>query len=225
MKHQKDLIRKPDTYKQMIDFFTREEFDGISSDELFYEAFLKYFREYILGSYSTSDIFLSDDEKTLQYAGRNNIEATMEYELLVNKHLTHIGKVYYAEKGGRFCIVFPVLRKPSDKKYYSQRAKQFYRTAVKFSESEISAALYRFVSRITHDITNSLENILKNIKIDGKNIMEKIYGETIALYWTENNQDKSKEYAKTLVEFARKLNIDGDDIPLKREHYKYLFMR
>ena len=195
-----------------------------SEDEekmFFYENFLNYFRENIIGSISTSDIFLSDDEKTFQYSKENTVEVAAEYDMLINKNITSFGKVYYAERGGKFCVILPALNNSSDREYYSRRARQFYRTAFRFSENMINVALYKFMSRITLNMTDSLERILTNIKKDGEVTYED-YGRTIALYWTGTNKEKNREHARTLIQFADRLNIDRENIPLKPEHMKYL---
>ncbi|MEW5816516.1 MAG: hypothetical protein AB1798_14130, partial [Spirochaetota bacterium] len=166
---------------------------------------------------------LVQDQKTLVYINPNEIESALEYEFLIAKQNTDMGRKHYAKKGGNFCIILPVLYKKRDPKKYHKWAAGFYDIVSKLAELELEKELFGFMKAVTAEMSTGLENILKNLRQDGNRTIQKAWKEIKLLYEKEEDPTESEKYAKLMIRFSRHLGLDYDELPLKKEHYKLFF--
>lgn len=233
------LVYTPERYKEMIDFFTRDEFDAYKDDKVFFEFFVSYFKNNILRMTNTEnydedrpdkrldllhpdDLFLDKRLRTLQYIDANDHDATVEFDFMIQSKDNRKDKFEFAERGANYCVILPVLKEIDDRDYFRKRASGFYHSASVFTENEAYEGLFNFLEDITYELTGGLENILTNIKQDGIYAVEDAFDEVKGLYASEDDKDISREYARKLIDFGRFLGKENDDIPLRREHYKML---
>ena len=210
---------------KVIDFFVHEAFDGITEDNLLYEFFCDYFKNKIFkDSMDTSKLYLDEKEKSLQYSGRSKVEPLFEYMLLVNSSESIHAKRHYAEKGANFAIVHPVIHPEmtDNKDYYIFSASNFYSIVSDNALNNDSSEFFKFLSDITETIVDGLEVVIEGIKNDGHSSIEKAYTESVLNYVSEINSSTQVEYAKKMISFSRRLGIDSSQLPLKKEHVKYL---
>ncbi|MFW5852890.1 MAG: hypothetical protein ACOCUR_02575 [Nanoarchaeota archaeon] len=215
-----------DDPSRMLEFFVHEEFDDISDDRLLSEYFCKYFKDNILAkSFSSSDLYLTDDEKSLQYSGKNKVEPLFEYHLLIRDAKSKSTKSHYAEKGAVFAIVHPVVHPnmTENKRFYADSASAFYSLVSSNSRDADSSDFFDFVSGLTVDMMNGLENILENLFRDGTKSLEKAYAMTLVNYSIESESEKKNEYAQLLVNLSRRIGLSPDDVPLEKNHYRLFF--
>ncbi len=219
------LVQVSDEFQKMIDYFLRDEFGDLIVDEQFFELFLRYFRNEIIGnSLLSRRFFLRSAEKSLQYLKRGAVESAVEYELLVRRQQTAIGKAHYAKKGADFCVVLPVLDERRDKRLYRRMAATFYYQAAFYSEHELNRTLFDFLGGITNEMIEGLSRVLADIRKDGLVSLQRAYRDLAQRYSAAVDPAASRELARVLIRFARLLEIPNDDLPLKKEHYGMLFV-
>lgn len=219
------LVQMSDEFQKMIDFFLRDEFSDLVADDQFFELFLRYFRNEIIGnSFVGKRFLLRPSEKSLQYVKPDAVESAVEYEFLVRRQPTAVGKVHYAKKGGDFCVVLPVLDQRRDKELHQRLAALFYRQAARYSEAELNRELFDFLGGITHEMMMGLTHVIAGIRSDGHLTLERAYEELVQRYAASSDAEPSRELARALIRFGRMLEIPDDDIPLRQEHYGMLFV-
>lgn len=219
------LLSDADEINEMIDFFVRDYFTGISSDRYLDDFFASYFKEKILfNAFNSSNLYLSDDEKTLQYSGRNTVEPIAEYFFILQKTDSKRVKRDYAEKGAIFSIVHPVLdEKESNMRYFLTCASVFYNMVSVYSTEEFASKFFDLLSSEVEPLQSGLEEILGNVSKDGLFSLEKFYDSILMEYLGSNDTNEKDNLARKISSFSKRLNINPDDVPLEREHYRYLF--
>lgn len=183
----------------MLDFFVRDVFDNVASDEFLFELFCKYFSDEILHrSFFASKLYLSDEEKTLQYSGKNTVEPLFEYTLLIKNQESRHRKRYYAEKAANFSIVHPIIHPElgSNKDFYISSASNFYSTVSANSDFSEVSDFFDFLASLTGDMVYGLEKIIDNIKQDGTLSLNKIYQSLILDYSMELEESRKESLAK-----------------------------
>ncbi len=219
------LVQVSDEYQKMIDYFLRDEFGNLVVEEQFFELFLRYFRNDIIGnSLFSKRFFLRSTEKTLQYVRKGGVESALEYEFLVRRQSTTIGKAHYAKKGADFCVVLPVLDERRDKELYRRMAASFYHQAAVYSEHELNRTLFDFLGGITQEMIEGLARVLADIRKDGLITLQKAFNDLAQRYAATSDLEGGRELARVLIRFGRLLDIPDDDLPLKTEHYRMLFV-
>lgn len=212
--------------EEQLDYIVRDHFEEISDDPFFGELFCSYFKNRIVkGSFSSFALYLTDDEKTLQYAGRNTVEPIAEYVLLINAQEYKSTKRHYAEKGAVFAIVQPTLQKVSrsERNYYATSARQFYSVVATYSDHKEMQVFFDFLSEQATVLIDGLEVVIENIQKSGEHIRERLYEEVYTLYQAHLLGPEGTEYARQLISLSRTLGINGDELPLHKKHYRLLF--
>lgn len=224
-----NLIIDPEDYRNVIEDLIDIEFQGLfspaSSRDLegiaFKNYFFSYFRDDIIERfYDGKNFYLTEREKNLEYLGKEIVEKPVEYNFLINNNESRIMKIHYAKKGGDFCVVFPALCEV-DNEFFSNKASAFYSAASSLSTEKLPKEFYGFLEKIPVEMTSGLENILQSIRREG---LTKVYENLVTRYESETDKEKSEEYAVKLARISRKLGMDEDDVPLRKEHYKFMFV-
>ncbi len=218
-----EIVSGPEYNDGMMDYIVRECFENVTKDPIMEERFIDYFKRRIIGSsMNTSSLYLSDDEKRLEYAGRNTIEPVAEYLLNISESDSRNKKRDFAERGAVFSIVHPVISLEDNQRYFSTSASMLYGMAADLSEKE-PERLYRMLSGVTREMMEGLESILKGISEDGKISHDKAFREAVATYQTTSDEEEKEKLARSIAGHAIKLGLEPDSIPLERRHYRHLF--
>ena len=219
------LVQDSGDIETLVDFFVRERFDGLTNDEMLEETFINYFKRRILkGSFDTEKLYLSDDEKTLQYAGRNTVEPVAEYFLIIANTDSKRKKRDYSERGAVFSIVHPVISTmEKNHRYFSTCATRLYGFAANLSDNSDAEEFYDFLSQNSREMMDGLEEVLGSIVNDGKISMNKFYESAILKYISSTDNKEKDELAKVIAGISYRAGIEPDDIPLEKEHYHHLF--
>ncbi|MFP4118190.1 MAG: hypothetical protein ACLFTR_04685 [Candidatus Woesearchaeota archaeon] len=220
-----DLVSDYDDIGKMVDFFVRDEFMNVAEDTALEEFFISYFKDKIFyKAVHSSNLYLSDDEKTLEYAGRNTIEPIAEYFLITNNAEAVWQKKDYAEKGAIFSIVHPVIaNEEGNGRYFMDCASALYGFASNFSENKEMEFFYGFLSGHVSDMSAGLDNILRNISEDGLKTIKNLYDETVSRYEVSEDGEEKERLAESIAKLSYKAGVEKDDVPLERKHYHYLF--
>lgn len=212
--------------EEELDYIIRDVFDDISSDRYFAEAFFVYFKDRIVKhSFSSTALYLSDEEKSLQYAGTNTVEPLVEYLLLIDRNESKVTKRHYAEKGAVFSVVQPSLQVLPDQErnYYTTGAQTFYGVVASHSEHAESAFFFDFLSESAKLLVDGLEEVFAAIKENGTAIRRRRYENSLLLYQMTPTGEESKGYARQLISLGRSLGVPEDEFPLRNEDYRLLF--
>jgi hypothetical protein len=181
------FMRKVIESTEKIDDFLNTNFkktaDDYADDEMFFEFFKAYFKSKLFHESRATEIFLTEEEKQLQYTSDNMIEPSVEYNLLIAKATDAFMRKHYAEQGANHCVILSSLQK-FEKKWLRNQAKSFYRTAWINSDNELDDKLFRFMSRKTTDIAEGLEDLMFYLMNDvTREDMNKMFEQ----YASENN--------------------------------------
>ena len=219
------LVQDCGDIEALVDFFVRERFDGLTDDGMLEEAFINYFKRRILeGSFDTEKLYLSDDEKTLQYAGRNTVEPVAEYFLIIANTDSKRKKRDYSERGAVFSIVHPIISTMErDHRYFSTCATTLYGFASNLSDDPDAEEFYNFLSQNSREMMDGLEEVLSSIANDGKISMNRFYESAVLRYITSTDAKEKDELAKVIAGVSYRAGIRPDEVPLESEHYHHLF--
>ncbi len=219
------LLSGSEDIELMVDFFVRDRFMGLTDDKTLEEFFISYFKDKILYSaFHTEKLYLSDEEKTLEYAGRNTVEPVAEYFLIIAGSDSKAKKKDYAERGAVFSIVHPVIS-TMDKnvKYFMTCASTLYGFVSNLSNNTDAEEFYGFLSDQTEGMIEGLEAVLEGIGKDGSLSMRRFYDDIVGRYASSTDPSERDGIARTLAGISYRIGIEPDEVPLDKEHYHHIF--
>lgn len=223
-------------FQRVLELHIEAEFENLFKDYLTFLRFSDYFKRDIwYRAMKKKETFITqlddtdyvngipmcpDENFHLSYVSKTPRESVMEYYMFVNdEKRSQEEKVYFAEKGGRHCVMYPVFfdleREDIGRGFYIDHSSRLYDIAHRLERDDSRSELLKLVSDCTEEIVTGLENICSSLGEEGKKSLNDAFSRIKTLYHTELNPKKSKEYALVLIGLGHNLDKSLKEMELK----------